>query len=40
VRESGHGRVALVRELFGIVEDAPQEDVEPVRDNVRRLRGA
>ena len=42
VRESGHGRVALVRELFGIVEDpaAPaDEDTEPQRDNVRRLRG-
>lgn len=42
VRESGHGRVALVRELFGIVDDpaAPaDEDTEPQRDNVRRLRG-
>ena len=42
LRESGHGRVELVRELFGLdagpgeADDAPQT---PSRDNVRQLRG-
>ena len=44
LRESGHGRVALVRELFGMEDDAAaaadvsaEDDTAP--DNVRRLRG-
>jgi glutamyl-tRNA reductase len=42
LRESGHGRVELMRELFGL--DAGPGDAEataetPSRDNVRQLRG-
>jgi hypothetical protein len=43
LRESGHGRVELVRELFGLdagpaeATDASAE--EQARDNVRQLRG-
>jgi glutamyl-tRNA reductase len=44
MRESGHGRVALVRELFGLSDrPAPAADAapaEPERDNVRQLRGS
>jgi glutamyl-tRNA reductase len=44
MRESGHGRVALVRELFGLVDRPAQEQEpaqsEPARDNVRQLRGS
>jgi glutamyl-tRNA reductase len=40
MRESGHGRVALVRELFGLADRLePTAEDEPVRDNVRELRG-
>jgi glutamyl-tRNA reductase len=40
MRESGHGRVALVRELFGLADrPEPAAEDEPVRDNVRELRG-
>ena len=42
LRESGHGRVELVRELFGLdagpVEAEAEADTPP-RDNVRQLRG-
>lgn len=46
LRESGHGRVALVRELFGLdavsvadeLEAADMAGHEPTRDNVRQLR--
>jgi glutamyl-tRNA reductase len=41
MRESGHGRVALMRELFGLGDRAAHEpaEPEPARDNVRQLRG-
>jgi glutamyl-tRNA reductase len=41
LRESGHGRVALVRELFGLDSHSVAEELEaaePSHDNVRRLR--
>jgi glutamyl-tRNA reductase len=42
MRESGHGRVALVRELFGLADRPAQEsdDEQPAQDNVRQLRGS
>jgi glutamyl-tRNA reductase len=43
LRESGHGRVALVRELFGLAERTAHEDAEqaePAQDNVRQLRSS
>jgi glutamyl-tRNA reductase len=39
LRESGHGRVAMVRELFGLdARGAAEAEAAPTRDNVRRLR--
>ena len=42
LRESGHGRVEMVRELFGLdagpTVEADQTPAEPSRDNVRQLR--
>jgi glutamyl-tRNA reductase len=42
LRESPHGRLAVVRELFGLDEAAaaPASSEEPARDNVRALRRA
>jgi glutamyl-tRNA reductase len=42
LRESGHGRVELVRELFGLDAGPAEADAAPeaqTRDNVRQLRG-
>ncbi len=41
LRESGHGRVALVRELFGLADRPVEEPARDAaaRDNVRQLRG-